>query len=98
VEGPQIDERKGKSIVLEIKQLKREINEELRKEVQPLMGSSSTTRKQPHVGLVKASGAIVDAKNARAEQDRKGGVVNNSACELQIDQGRIHKFIIKQKK
>jgi hypothetical protein len=33
VEGPQIDERKGKSIVLEIKQLKREINEELRKEI-----------------------------------------------------------------
>ena len=61
------------------------------------MGSSSTTRKTPHVGLIKASDTVIDAKNARAEKDRKG-VVNNSACELQIDQGRIHKFIIKQKK
>ena len=71
VEDPQIDDRKGKSIVLEIKQLKREINDELRKEVQrvdqnPLMASSSTTRKQP-IGLIKGSKTIIDEKNAKAK-------------------------------
>ena len=89
VEEPMIDQ-KGKSIVLEIKQLKREINEELKREVKTdknLMNSSSTTRKQP-TALINATEAIVEAKSKKVAEERKGAA-NTSKCELEIDQDKI---------